>query len=395
MPTPSPASLIPVVNIDLAQFRADPYPTVARLRRDTPVAHVPQLDATLITRHADITRCEKLVTVFSSEQPGGLMTTLMGQNLMRKDGRAHLIERHAIMPALSARTTGSHWRKLLQPHVTATLAELQPRGKADLVADFAMPVAVLTLKEVTGLTTMRTRDMNTWSQAMIDGIANYACDPVVEADCHAATAGIDACITERFGDVAPGHDPSLLGVMRRSGMPEEAIRANIKLAISGGQNESRDAIAGAAWAILAHPEQRSLVDRGAAGWEQVFDEFVRWISPIGMSPRRIAKPFALHDITLAAQSRAFLMFGAANRDETIFQHPDRFDILRDTRQHVAFGAGPHFCAGAAVSRLLVAGLALPALFDTLPGLRLASGHQVRFEGWAFRGPVSVPVEWDT
>jgi cytochrome P450 len=87
------------------------------------------------------------------------------------------------------------------------------------------------------------------------------------------------------------------------------------------------------------------------------------------------------------------MFGSACRDEAYFEDPNRFDITRDTGPAIPFGAGPHFCAGAAASRSLIADHALPMLFDQLPGLSLAGN--VPFSGWAFRGPTHVPVSWET
>ena len=78
----------------------------------------------------------------------------------------------------------------------------------------------------------------------------------------------------------------------------ESVRANIKLAISGGQNEPRDAITGAIWALLNHPEQLELVLAGRVSWLQVFEEYSRWISPIGMSPRRVAKSWSIGAINL-------------------------------------------------------------------------------------------------
>jgi cytochrome P450 len=66
-------------------------------------------------------------------------------------------------------------------------------------------------------------------------------------------------------------------------------RANIKLAVSGGQNEPCDAISGTVWALLTHPEQLALACGGKAKWLDVFEEYARWIAPIGMSPRRVAK----------------------------------------------------------------------------------------------------------
>ncbi|MGA0324955.1 MAG: cytochrome P450, partial [Ilumatobacteraceae bacterium] len=73
-------SSAPVVNIDPTAFWDDPFPTLAEMRSRTPICFVPELNATLITRRDDIHSCEKNVAVFSSDQPGGLMNVLMGQN---------------------------------------------------------------------------------------------------------------------------------------------------------------------------------------------------------------------------------------------------------------------------------------------------------------------------
>lgn len=394
----------PEVEVDVQQFWHDPYPVLELLRHEAPVASVPALGSIVITRHADVTRCEKLVNVFSSDQPTGLMNKLMGRNMMRKDGREHLIERHACTPALSAQTTRHHWLEMFQAHAdriaTALLAKNPAR--ADLVTDYAMPVSAEALKLVTGLINMRFQDMDAWSQGMIDGIANYANDQVVQARCDEATAGIDACITERISILRLQPDQSLLGVMLAAGLPEAAIRANIKLAISGGQNEPRDAIAGAAWAVLSHDQWRTRALAGTLDWNAVFDEYVRWISPIGMSPRRIAQPFEIHGVQLIPEDRVFLMFGSANRDESCFEQANIFNPSRvqgagagqDSAKHIAFGAGPHFCAGAAVSRALVANVALPTLFKTIKELTLNADDATRFGGWAFRGPLKTPVCWD-
>jgi cytochrome P450 len=178
-------------------------------------------------------------------------------------------------------------------------------------------------------------------------------------------------------------------------MSMESVRANIKLAISGGQNEPRDAIAGCVWALLTHPEQFSLAQSGKVPWLNVFEEYARWISPIGMSPRRIAKPFAIGDISLAPEDRIFFMFGSANRDEAHFDRAEAFDITRDVSKSIAFGAGPHFCAGAWASRAMVADVALPTIFSRLHGLRLREDEPVRIGGWAFRGLLNLPVMWDS
>jgi len=185
---------------------------------------------------------------------------------------------------------------------------------------------------------------------------------------------------------------SALSVQMQAGLSEATTRANIKLIISGGQNEPRDAIAGAAWALITHPEQHAMIHVGSASYGDAFDEYVRWISPIGMSPRRVARPDTVAGVTFAPEDRVFFMFSSASHDEAHFDTPETFDITRDTSQSIPFGAGPHFCGGAAIARTLIADIALPMLFDQLPGLQIAG--DVPFTGWAFRGPTRMPVTWE-
>jgi cytochrome P450 len=313
---------------------------------------------------------------------------------MRKDGDAHMSERAAMCPAVSPRTVRDIWSRQFQAHADRILEELTPAGRADLCKAFALPLSAECLKDITGLTNMRYQDMDAWSQAMIDGIANYSGDSQVEARCHAATAGIDAAIDDMIPVVTKHPDASILSVLLAAGMPIKSVRANIKLAISGGQNEPRDAIAGTIWALLTHPGQLALVCDGSAKWLDVFEEYARWIAPIGMSPRRVAKPWSYGGVDFEPDDRVFFMFGSANRDEACFDDPDNFDITRDTAKSIAFGAGPHYCAGAFASRAMVAHVALPSIFARLRGLRLDVTEPVRIGGWAFRGLLNLPVRWD-
>lgn len=379
----------PEVHIDLDAFSRDPYPIYGRLQAEAPIAFSPELGGVLLTRHADVTACERKIRIFSSHQPGGLMNRLMGHNLMRKDGPDHRAERNVIYPSVSRETVAETWRARFQAEADRLLAALVRKRDADLVRDYALPLSGEALKAITGLANITYGEMDAWSQAMIDGIANYGGDAEVESRCDAATASIDAAIDEMAPRLRTTPDMSLLSVMLAAGMPMESVRANVKLAISGGQNEPRDAIAGAAWALLTHPAELAKVRSGAVAWLQAFEEYARWISPIGMSPRRIAAPFERNGVSFEPETRAFLMFAAANRDPEAFANPDRFDVGRDVSKSVAFGAGPHFCAGAWASRAMIADVALPSLFRAFPDIALAG--QASFAGWAFRGPLKVPA----
>jgi len=380
----------PTIEIDPKAFWRDPYPTLAMMREQVPIAFVPQLNAILMTKRDDIFVCEKNIDVFSSYQPYGLMTQLMGENMMRRDGAAHQEQRRQAFPSLSPITVRDHWRTRFQQYTNEILRDLGSREAFDLVRDFAMPVSANALREITGLLSMSAQEMDAVSQAMIDGCANYAGDPDTEARCKEATGRIDAAIDKHLADVAEQGDFSMISILSQAGQELASIRANIKLAISGGQNEPRDAIAGLTWALLTQPSQYQRITDGQATWLQAFEEYARWISPIGMSPRRIAKAFTYEGVDFEPEQRLFFMFGSANRDESIFADADTFDVCRNNNKAVSFGAGPHFCAGAAASRCLIADVAMPTLFQSLPTLTLDG--DVPFGGWAFRGPLAMPVK---
>ena len=370
-------------NIDYDEFSKDPYPVLSQLRDTAPISFVPQLNAILMSKHEDIFICEKNISIFSSIQPDGLMTRLMGQNMMRKDGEEHKKERHIIFPTVSPKTTQNVWKQKFIDHTKEILDSLSDQQEIDLVNEFAKPVSAEALKIITGLTNMTWQEMDRVSQGMIDGCANYSQNKKVEENCHNCTASIDFHIRDRL-EQDLGSDPSLLSVFKAKNVTFETISANVKLAISGGQNEPRDAIAGTIATLLQNPNQLEKIFNGEFDWLKAFEEYARWMSPIGMSPRRIAKDFLYKDFNFFENDRVFLMFGSANRDEEIFENAEKFKLDRNLARAISFGAGPHFCAGAWISKTLIAEVAIPMIFEKFPSIKLLSG--VEYFGWAFRGP---------
>jgi cytochrome P450 len=99
----------------------------------------------------------------------------------------------------------------------------------------------------------------------------------------------------------------------------------------------------------------------------------------------------LGGVPIKAGSGVTPMLGAANRDESRYPDPDRFDIFRDPKQHISFGNGPHMCLGMHLARMETR-VALNALLDRLPNLRLdPAGDDPHIHGQIFRSPTSLPV----
>src|SRR5258708_19713486 len=168
------------VDIEIPTSCADPYPALARMRKEAPNAFVPHLGSTVFALRDYIFTQEKRINVFSSHQPAGLMNVLMGHNMMRKDGAAHMSECAAMFPAVSPRTVKATWSRQFQAHADRTLDEVFPLGRADLCKTVALPLSAECLKGITGLTNMRYQDMDAWSQATIDGIASYTGDRQID-----------------------------------------------------------------------------------------------------------------------------------------------------------------------------------------------------------------------
>jgi cytochrome P450 len=112
-----------------------------------------------------------------------------------------------------------------------------------------------------------------------------------------------------------------------------------------------------------------------------------------LQARRVTRPVEVAGVELQPGDQVSSAVASANRDERIYPIPDTFDLWRPSMRHLAFGKGPHFCAGAPMARSQV-GIALPMVFQQLRGLRLDLDHEVPWRGFIFRGPVSLHVRWD-
>ncbi len=380
----------PIHNIDISNFKRNPYPDLKEMRSLNPICFVPQVKATMICDRDSIYECEKNTNVFSSVQPEGLMTILMGQNMMRKDGEDHLKERKTIFKTISPKTTRDHWKDKFATIADNIINKIKFMRSGDLLNLYARELSAECLKLVTGLTNMTASEMDRVSQGMIDGCANYTGDKKIAENCNNCTQSIDTHINEMISKIN-NSDFSLISTMLKGKLSAEQISANIKLAISGGQNEPRDAIAGCIWAVLNFGLKEQLLENG--NWEQLFNEYCRWMSPIGMSPREIARDFLYKNVAFKKGNRVFLMFSSANRDERVFTNSDKFDLERDCSKSIHFGAGPHYCAGASIASTMISLVALPKLFLALPKLKLDNKQKYEFDGWAFRGITSLVCEW--
>lgn len=396
MPETTAAPVADWVSID--ELLMDPYPTYARLRRESPVAYVPRIDRYLITTFRECFEAELDQDTFSAFENAerSPMIRAMGRPMLRKDDPQHKVERNAMSPALRPVAVKKHWAEIFRRNATKHMAVVRDLGQsADLVEHFTVPYAADNLSTVLGFDDVGHADMKNWSHTLIRGGANVTDDPAVWAETAQVCEQIDAAVERVLSKPFDPDNPSMISSMRRAGLPEDILRANVRLTISGGMNEPSHVIASAVWALSAYPEQRELVLSGRRSFKDAFEETARFHSPIGMYPRRTTRDVEVAGVTIPEGATASIVVGSANRDDAQFDRPDVFDLNRESVSHLAFGNGTHICAGNWVARAMIGEIALPALYEEFPGLTVEDPQSTTFRGWVFRGATALPVVWDT
>jgi cytochrome P450 len=388
-------SEVPTSTVTLEQLVNDPYPHYRDMRNLAPVVWVPAANRHFVTRYKDILQIERQPDVFSSQERDSMMNRAIGTTMLRLDGTAHSRIRSALEPGLRQGFVKEYWKTLFQEVVDELLDQLESRCEADLFADFANPCAAACLGKLLGLRNVSPEDLRRWSQAIIDGCGNYGDDPKIWERCTQASREIDSALADIAPYLKENPDGSLISALQHSsaGFTPEEIKSNVMVLMGGGLNEPRDAIVVGTFALLTHPDQRAIVEADPQKWMQVFDETVRWISPVGMYPRQTTRRTDLLGLTVQEGARLGVIVASGNRDERMFSKPDVFNLARPRKPNLAFGGGAHYCLGVSAARILVGEIALPQLFKRLKGLSLSTKIPAKWTGWVFRGPTSLSVEW--
>jgi cytochrome P450 family 142 subfamily A polypeptide 1 len=123
--------------------------------------------------------------------------------------------------------------------------------------------------------------------------------------------------------------------------------------------------------LLHHPDQLEALRADRSKMQLAVEEMLRWVSPIKNMCRTATRDVELHGETVGKGQKLLLRYPAANRDEAVFEDPERFDIGRQPNDHVAFGFGAHFCLGNRLARLELS-VMFDRLLTRLPDLALAT-----------------------
>ncbi|SDJ06936.1 cytochrome P450 [Lutimaribacter saemankumensis] len=379
--------------ITIRQLTDDPYPIYARLRREAPVLRVKSVGRTLLTKAEDTKYVKDNPGLFSSDDPNTPMKrAFRAHTLMRKDGEEHARERGAMAPAFTGRNIKQCWEPIYTKVAEEYVARL-PRGETvDLFTALAGPFAARCLTHLLGIPEASDEDMQRWSQILIDGAGNFGWTDALFAECDKANDEMDALFIAAAERHRAEPNQSALSVMvnAEDPIPQSQIHSNIKIAIGGGINEPRDALLTIVYGLLSNPDQFEAAKRDGL-WMEAFEEGVRWVAPIQVSSRLVTEDTEIRGFHIPKGDTVMTIQASACHDEDLYEDGHLYNIFRPKQPHQAFGNGPHFCQGTHVARRMLANIMLPMLFDRFPDMALADADAVRFTGFGFRGPRSLPV----
>jgi cytochrome P450 len=157
---------------------------------------------------------------------------------------------------------------------------------------------------------------------------------------------------------------------------------------SAGHQTTRDLTGNGLIALFQHPEQLRRLRAEPILIPEAVEECLRYDSPVMMNPAKCLEETSLGGKTIAAGDQIFCALSAANRDPARFPEPDRFDVDRADKEHLAFGGGIHYCLGASLARAEAATI-FETLFRRYPTLELADEAIEWRDSPSFRGPLAL------
>ncbi|GAA0953040.1 cytochrome P450 [Actinocorallia libanotica] len=383
-------------------FSRDPHTAYAELRRQGPVHRIdfpPGAEAFLVVDHEhgraalNDPRLSKDTAHSTLPVPS---EPYFGGTMLGVDPPDHTRLRGLVVKAFTARRTEA-LRPRVQEIADGLLDALAPRGEADLIADFAVPLPIQVICELLGVPAEDRDAFRAWTTVLtapvLDRAAAERRRETARAFDHYLRGVFDARRAEPRDDL-------LTALLRaRDGdaaLTEAELRNTIGLLIVAGHDTTVNLIGNGVLALLRSPGQYGLLRDDPSLLPGAVEELLRYDGPLERASQRIA----LEDMEIAGTpvprgSWVHVSLAAADRDPAAFSDPDILDITRPTARHVAFGHGLHFCLGAPLARL-EGQVAFGALLERFPSLALAvPSEELRWHrsGSIVRGLKSLPVRF--
>jgi len=380
-------------------FGTDPLPDfheiISELRnaghRVVPVRYIEGI-AWLIIRHGDVDNAYRNERELPAAQAYRRHAEpVQGKTLLAMEGEEHRINRLLVARAFHPPAVRSLAESLLAPLANSLIDAFAGRRQLDLVAEYTYRYPFQVISRMLGIPVADEAQLLGW----IDGLFMYPWNPEAALQAkHEIDAYLRPIIRQRRSQ--PADDLiSALAQAEAEGrrLSDEQILAFIKLLYPAGADTTYLSIGSLMFEVLRDPQLKEALRADPARRAQAVEESLRMHGTVCLQPRYTEQAVVIGGVAIPADS--WLLFGnsPANHDPAVFADPERFDLDRQQRKLMTFGAGPHFCLGAHLARAEMT-VSLSLLLDRLPGLRIVDVDTARPSGAVLRGPRLMQIAYD-
>ncbi len=380
-------------------FKANPFPTFARLRQSCPFyPHAAPDGSTIwyITRYEDVGAVLKDHTRFvkdirHAQNTPRTATAAINHNMLFSDPPLHTRLRALVNQAFTPRRVRG-----MEFTIRAAAEQLLDRtahqGGMDVIADYALPLPVWVICDLLGIPPADRAQVQDWSQAIIApgrrGL-NFSQRKRKVRD-------LLLYFRALFADRRRAPQDDLISDLLQAEeagdrLTDEELTSMVALLVVTGHETTVNLIGNGVLALLQHPAQWAQLQVQPDLLASAVEEMLRYDGPVETSTTRwAAEDVAVSGGCIRRGDVVRVVLASANRDAAYFANPDTFDITRRDNRHLAFGHGIHYCLGAALARL-EGQLAVEALLTRFPDLRLAAPQLAWRSGVLFRGLSRLPV----
>ena len=390
-------------------YKKDPFPVWDQIRETCPVAHSERWGGSWMpTRYEDLFDIARDIQHFSSRNI--LVTDFEppADGVEVEIGEEQLAQYNVGAPPITSDPPVHTWaRKLLLPPFSVTsVAKYEPetrelcaslidgfisKGGAAGAADYAQQIPPRVIASMLGIPVEMAAEFTEWVRGFLElGLT----DPVLRRE---SGLNIFTYLNQQIQDHKehPGHDDLITYLLTAKvdgePVPETHVLGTAFLILVAGIDTTWSSIGSALWHLAQHPEDRARLIAEPDLMPSAVEELLRAYSPVTMA-RYVAEDVEFAGCPMREGDKVLMNFPAANRDPSVFEHPDRVILDREKNPHIAFGVGIHRCAGSNLARMEMR-VSIEEWLKRIPDFKLADPDTVTWAGGQVRGPRQMPLVW--
>ena len=339
-----------------AEAIADPYPRYRWLREHSPCHYVESRDVFVVTRFADARAMVRDPQLFSSAEGLGGHDAPSQHDLATTDPPEHGRLRQLVSRYFAPKEMAEieDWTRR---YVAELLGPALEAGDIDWVSAVARPLPTAVITHILGIPQADRAAFGEWADAvvrLIDGDVAGDARLVLETRRDECKAYLRETIAARRTH-PPRDRTDVISVLLAHGddgvLTDRELLSFCLLLLVAGLETTLNAASNGLHALFEHPDQHRRLSGSPDLISRTLEEVIRYDAPIQCVARVTTAETTVAGVEVPKGSRILVFFGAANRDERAFDDAESFRIERDPHGHLGFGAGPHTCIGAAVTRM--------------------------------------------